>query len=927
MAFWALHVEIDWEELGWDDASDAVGDFFQASCSRGFSGAAANGFVASPGGATITLYNRDGKYSRHNAASPYFGHLQGKKPLRLRLEIPSLAFDQVVWTGRTDKLRAGRVVDGAPTAVLTCVGTMARLTDGRKVTPVGSPGDTYDALLASLFSAAGLTTQDYDLAPGEVESGVWSPANVEPLAEAKLVVGTELGRLYEMRDGVLAGENRHYRRDTARSNSVQLTLSDDPDDDPDPRFQTIDLSDPEENVYDRVVVDFTPMYTVDGAPTEIFWMFGGGGTGQGIGDIIIPPGGSRTITVNPFAYPFLSRSPDQDLTDTPGRYIVTSWQTPTVSGLDPDIGAQGSPYAEQASLSISNVVTNAHSITFTLTNSDPTLGLYISYIRLLGTRGVTGARVQEVVGAGYREYPLPSPYYPEAGSAQTAARWLYDYYSPPRDLLTLTVPALRSPELLRDLLQREISDRVHVVGVVERSRLALDDDFFFEGERWEFTRDRNVLFSGTYSACLPDTHDTSEETGLPTGTLLYYPFNEASGLVHVDVISGEDLTRHGNVSAPGLIGPGQQFVATEFDRADNDVSGGVLDDTLTGDWEWNGWIKRGADTAADQIILQKDHGATPAYTLRLYRLDATHFYLSGLIHTTDGDFEAFNASNLIPTDTWCFVRMLHDSVAKTISVSAHLQGVALAGMASVTYTGDIVTDDTGVVFGGDGSHPFEPADLIANFDYWFRAYDLAGANGANLDTWPDISGNGRDATWPTLGNHPKILDGGLGALRVVDMNDGKLQFSEIGLNDCQVFMVAKVTATTSQGTMLRTSATPGPNYGIGYQESFGTYRLYGHMYSSGNSGPFKRQEDADATLGSWHLYTLIAEYGTSALAINVDGVPVTLEANGSNLSGASGIAPDGAQVTMDVGQIIIAHGLTAPEIGQLETYLMDEAGL
>lgn len=923
-SFWSLHVEIDWAELGWDDASDAVSDFFQATCTRGFSGAAADGFVSSPGTATITLYNRDGKYSRHNAASPYFGLLQGKKPIRLRLEIPSLSFDQVVWTGRTDKIRAGRVVDGAPTAVLTCIGTIRRLSDGRKVTPTSSPGDTYDELLASLFSAAGLTTDDYDLAAGEIESGVWSPANVEPLAESKLVVGTELGRLYERRDGVLAGENRHYRRDTTRSNSVQLTLSDDPGDDPDYRFHSIDLSDPEDNVYDRIVVDFTPVYTVDGSPVQIFGVFGGGGTGQGLGDIIIPPGGSRTLTINPFAYPWISRSPDQDLTNTPGRYIVTVWQTPTVSGGDPDIVASDQPgiYAGQASLSISNIVTNSHSITFTLTNSDATLDLYIGFIKLFGQRGVTGGPVRETVGAGYREYPLPSPYYPESGSAVTAARWLYDYYSPPRDLLSLTIPALRKPELLRDLLEREISDRVHVVGLVEQSRLALDHDFFLEGERWEFTRDRNVLFSGNYSACLPDTHDTSEETGLPTGTLLYYPFNEASGTLHADVISGEDLTRHGNVSAVGIIGPGQQFDASHPDYADNVISGGVLFDTLNGDWEWNGWIKHDADTGSDEIILQKDHGATPAYTLRLFRSDATHFYLSGLIHTDDGDFEAINNSNLIPFDTLCFVRMLHAQQAKTITVSAHVVGVATAGSATVTYTGSIVTDDTGLVFGGEG------AGLTANYDYWFRSYDVAGVNGANLDTWPDLSGNARDATWPGSGPHPTILDGGLGSLRVVRMNAGKFTFPEISLANAQIFVVAKLsTPSLFQGTFLRTSATPGPNYALGLQESFGNYRLYGHMYSANNAGGVKWQQDVDHALGTWHLYRLSADYAGNSLEVAIDGSPVTLEANTSNLAGSSGIAPDSGTVTMDVAQIIVAHDLTAPEIAALEAYLMAEAGL
>jgi hypothetical protein len=228
---------------------------------------------------------------------------------------------------------------------------------------------------------------------------------------------------------------------------------------------------------------------------------------------------------------------------------------------------------------------------------------------------------------------------------------------------------------------------------------------------------------------------------------------------------------------------------------------------------------------------------------------------------------------------------------------------------------------------GQAPPAFTPGDLIANFDYWFRSYDVAGANGANLDTWPDLSGNGRNATWPGSGNHPLILDGGLGSLRVVRMNGGKYGWSEISLPEAQIFLVAKVTATTSQGTMLRTSAGAGPNYGLGFQESFGSFRLYGHMYSSGNSGAFKRQENVNAVMGAWHLFVLDATYADTALALSRDGTNLTIEANASNLSGGSGITPEGSQCTMDIGQLIIAHGLAAPEVDELVEYLLNEAGL
>ncbi len=693
--FGGVHVDIDWTEEGFGSATDAQSDVYNLTCSRGIGSAAQEGFVAAAGDATVTLVNRDGKYSRHNTASTLYPNVRGKKPIRLRLSSP---LSKVFWVGQIDKIRAGARIDGAPTVVLSCKGNFIRLTDGRKVTPTSNPGDTTDVLLAALLDAAGIPSAEQDFAVGEITSGVWAPVNVGPLEEARRIVATELGRFYEAADGSFTFENRHYRRDTSRSNSVQITLSDDPGDDPDYRYREINQSDPAENQYDRIAVDFTPVYTVDGSPVPIFDVFGGSGSGQGLGDIIIPPGGSRTLNINPFFYPWIARTSVDDFSNSPGRYIVTVWQDPTVSGATPDIVAQGSPYADQSSLSISNIVTNAHSITFTLSNSDPTLGLYIGEIKLYGERAVSGARVQEVVGTGYREYPLPGPYYPEAGSALTAARWLYDYYSPPRDLLTVNLSGVRSPTLLTALMGREISDRIHVQATESHTNLALDDDFFLEGVAWQFQHGGDLDCTLSLSACLPNTHDTSEDTGLPTGALWYYPMNESSGDV-VDVIDGYDMTRDGTVTDVGIIGPGQKFVSTEPDILFQ-PSAGPLDTVLTSDWEINGWVKRHSTTANDQVIFQKDLDTQAAARLSLFRSDATHFYLQGLIHTEDGDFTCDSSGTLVPVDTWCFVRFMHDSVAKTIAVVVNVVGGSPGTPASTMYTGTPATSVDGQSFGG-----------------------------------------------------------------------------------------------------------------------------------------------------------------------------------------------------------------------------------
>ncbi len=689
-----LHVEVDWFGTGFATAADLIGDTLRFSTTRGMSTSPMQGFVAQIGQASVVLRNLTGDYAADNPAGPYYGFIKDHVPIRFRVELPDLMIDQVIWSGRVDKIRGSGQVGGVPTVTLSCVGNLMRLSDGRKVTPEPSPGDTTDVLLESLLVAAGLTSSEYSLATGEIESGVWGPVNIDPLAEARLVVATELGRLYEAKDGVLTFENRHYRRDTTRSNSVQLTLSDDPGDDDDDRYRQVDTNDPAENQYDRVVINFTPTFTLDADPVTIF-LFGG----PTINAIVVPPNGSRKVTISPFNYPFLFPTGSTNAeSNNFWNYSVVEWVDPTVSGGDPDLLVD-TDYAAQASLSISNIVTTTHSITFTLSNSDPATNIVMDIVRLIGRRGVTGAPVQEVVGAGVREYPLPSPYYPSAGPANTAARWLYDYWSPPRKLVTLDLPPLRSAALFADLLACEISDRVTITATGSRTQLSLDADFFWEGESWSFAQNGPLAEIGCqpwFSACLPNTHDSDDDTGLPTGMSPYYTFEAASGPI-ADVVGTYDLGNHGSTAAVGIIGRARDFDAASNQYALNSTAG-IPDTDFANTHEWNGWIKDGGAWSPDQIILQKDVGEDFAYRVLVHDISA-HHYISASITTDDGVFTTLNSAFIISIDSnWHFWRFVHDADLKRIGIS-----VDMSPFAYETYTGTPLTFTDGLVLGGTGA--------------------------------------------------------------------------------------------------------------------------------------------------------------------------------------------------------------------------------
>lgn len=226
---------------------------------------------------------------------------------------------------------------------------------------------------------------------------------------------------------------------------------------------------------------------------------------------------------------------------------------------------------------------------------------------------------------------------------------------------------------------------------------------------------------------------------------------------------------------------------------------------------------------------------------------------------------------------------------------------------------------------GHIKHVFNPLDLITKYEYWYRAYDLPGANGDNLDSWPDLSGHVRTGTWHGSGPHSTLVDAGLGSLRIVRLNGGRFHWPEIALANVQIFAIMKVSAQLFQGTLIRTSATVGPNYSIGIN---GAPRLITHMYSDNNNNATKKEATVLHPLpGGWHLYQLNANYVGGTQVLSEDGSSLGLGPNTDNLSGGSGVAPDGNTVTADIGQIIIAKDLTSDEVDALASFLLAEAGL
>lgn len=213
-------------DLTWSDITQWVRSF---STQRRFSRDIA---AWDPGGATILLDNRDGRFSPDNLSGAYVsGGVTGIRPWRpVRIRATYSGTTYYLYQGYTQSFAETRrpgpgTGTGDATVTLTCLDEMARLArvDGSVVTPAGA-GELSGSRIHRVLNAAGHT------GPRAVDVGTVTMQATDlsrnTREELQLTTDSEQGSLWVEADSTVYFERQDALMENTRSNTVQATFGD-----------------------------------------------------------------------------------------------------------------------------------------------------------------------------------------------------------------------------------------------------------------------------------------------------------------------------------------------------------------------------------------------------------------------------------------------------------------------------------------------------------------------------------------------------------------------------------------------------------------------------------------------------------------------------------------------------------------------------
>ena len=205
---------------------------------------------------------------------------------------------------------------------------------------------------------------------------------------------------------------------------------------------------------------------------------------------------------------------------------------------------------------------------------------------------------------------------------------------------------------------------------------------------------------------------------------------------------------------------------------------------------------------------------------------------------------------------------------------------------------------------GQGAPSLEVSATPFTLAAWFKADAITGAaNGSALDTWPDVSGNGNDATQSAAPQRPIYVTGALNGLPVVRFNSTAssfLAFSRPVQDDFTILCVYRSSQGYGTGTAFFQGAGLVNGEVAGMTDDFGVSLNANGFLLAGTGNPDTSVVSSSSVYanGQPHLFTFKRTQSTGRLVLYTDGVVASPAIGGTQSLTAPTRLVLGAQQTL-----------------------------
>lgn len=421
----------------------------------------------------VRLLNLSGVYNSFNSSSPIFGKIVPGRRVRLLSTTP---YARYLFDGQLVSVIPEMDAQKNRHAILEAAGPLAALD-----TDVSIPmktAVTTDVALGTILDNVNWPSTLRDLDTGRTTLTRWWADGLNALDAAREVEATEAGFLRESKDGKVVFENRHARISGTATTS-QATYSDATGS---LVYSGIMQQDPVWQLFNEFRSQYQPFAT---STSTILWTHPEANASGSAPQFV--PGQTRVYWAE---YP--------NPTATLNAIAVATWLAPTGTvdyNMFSDTAATGTNLNTAFSVTVTTFATAAK---YSVANT----GTALAYLTKLQAQGVAVLMPDAVTVSALdasstgtyrlRRYPRPAAakWVPNSQEAQDWCDFNVGVYKDPKAFLTVTLPGGRDLLHAREVLTRDISERVTVIATGTHLQLGINDEFYVENIRMGIGPDR-----------------------------------------------------------------------------------------------------------------------------------------------------------------------------------------------------------------------------------------------------------------------------------------------------------------------------------------------------------------------------------------------------------------------------------------------------